>query len=322
MCTQDQHLCLCDIIATKKRNFGLELDETTICCVKFHPHNSEVDIPPYAVRWRRSEVILRNFDDGEERFNLEVRADAREQMESFRPHVIVAVIFLWAHYKGRSMQKSIVRLGLAAVFEKTRVEQDWSRKASSDLSGRFNSNDSLFIVDISVVILMVSGEAQVWSRPTWRRSAEASALGTWRGWSALTCNTLGWHNSKPSWRLSYRGVRIGEAKNPGPPPSQPHKSHSGLLRRARRRRPLGRRLQRWLVQLCFPVLVQHRTRIDLLLLRSHLHSLSGTTGTSKTSTSSGAPTRTDGATHQALMQICTQCWSMEMESTRSTEAYS
>ena len=85
---------LCDVLVTKKRNFALELDEGTICCVKFHPQNLEVDIPPYAVRWRRSEVVLRRVGDGDEVFDLEVRADAANRWRALGPKVSIAIIFL------------------------------------------------------------------------------------------------------------------------------------------------------------------------------------------------------------------------------------
>ena len=115
------------------------------------------------------------------------------------------------------MQHSIVRLVLAAGPKMTRVKQDWPRKASSDLSGRLKSHASPLLLTMGFVFLLMTGEAPVWSRPTWRSRAETPEPVTWQGWSALSRCTLFWHNSKPGWQLSYQGVRIGEAKNPGPP---------------------------------------------------------------------------------------------------------
>ena len=209
---------LCDIIATKKRNFGLELDESTICCVKFHPQNSEVDIPPYAVRWRRSEVILRKFDDGEERFNLEVRADAVNKWRALGPNVIVAIIFFWSYYKAGSMQQSQACEQAAGAHPSLSCCKKWSMHASDNLSGLLQTGSSPTPCESCITFsALTEVTKKAWSRPMWMMWLIEHIAFLSQGWSAQWPSLLKWVNPQPSWPNAYRGVRVGEANNPGPP---------------------------------------------------------------------------------------------------------
>ena len=100
LCVACPSLMFLSALLPRSEAFGWRENKDLWVYAKPFALNSEVEVPAFCGdNWRRSEVVVREFDDGSTAINLEIRSAPVSHWRALDQGVVLALVVLWRFYK-------------------------------------------------------------------------------------------------------------------------------------------------------------------------------------------------------------------------------